>query len=79
MASLRKTTAEHAVAAVFDEISEALGRGERVSIARFGSFSVRQRAGRVGRDPRTGGELTIEAARVPSFKASKALRAAVGS
>ena len=79
VASVPKATAEHAVGAVFDEISEALRRGEPVSIARFGSFSVRERSGRVGRNPRTGEELMIEAARVPAFKPSKALRATVAS
>ena len=78
-ASVPKTKAEEAVEAVFGSISEALGRGEPVSISRFGSFSVRERSGRVGRNPRTGEELMIEAARVPAFKASKALRATVAS
>ena len=77
VAAVPKTTAEHAVAAVFDEIAEALRRGESVSIARFGSFTVRERSGRTGRNPKTGEALVIEAARVPAFKASKALRATV--
>ena len=78
-ASVSKTIARQAVAAVFDEIADALRRGEPVSIDRFGSFTVRERSGRVGRNPRTGEELVIEPARVPAFKASPALRATVAS
>ena len=78
-ASVSKTIARQAVSAVFDGISESLRRGEPVSIERFGSFTVRERSGRVGRNPKTGEVLVIEAARVPAFKASKALRAAVAS
>ena len=73
-ASVSQTIARRAVAAVFDEIADALVRGEPVSIDRFGSFTVRQRSGRVGRNPKTGEKLVIEAARVPAFKASPALR-----
>ena len=78
-ACVSKATAERAVDGVFGAIVEALGRDEAVSISRFGSFSVRERSARMGRNPRTGEELVIEAAKVPAFRPSRALRAAVDS
>ena len=76
-ASVPKMTAELAVKGVFEEIAVALERGEIVSIAGFGSFAARDRAERVGRNPRTGEAMVIGACRVPAFKPSRALRAVV--
>ena len=72
-ASVPKTTAELAVSSVFGEIVQGLERGEVVSIVGFGSFSVKDRAERVGRNPRTGQPVVIEARRMPRFKPAKAL------
>ncbi len=55
----------------------SLQRGEEVSLVGFGTFSVRPRAARSGRNPKTGETITIQASRVPSFKAGKALKDAV--
>ena len=63
--------------AVLATITEALARGESVSISGFGTFSVKERAARQGRNPRTGGAITISASKVASFKAGKGLRDAL--
>ena len=63
--------------AVLSTVSEALARGESVSISGFGTFSVRERAAREGRNPRMGEAITIAASKVASFKAAKGLREAV--
>ena len=63
--------------AMLSTISEALARGESVSIAGFGTFSVKERAAREGRNPRTGESIAIAASKVASFKAGKGLREAV--
>ena len=76
-ASLSKADADAAVSAVFSAIAEALGRGESVRIAGFGSFSTRSRPARPGRNPATGEAITIAASTAPSFKAGKTLRDAV--
>ena len=76
-ASVPELTAKCAVRTVFDKITEGLERGEIVTIAGFGSFSVRDRAKRTGRNPRTGESMVIGARRVPAFKPSKALREVV--
>ncbi len=60
--------------AVFDAISEALACGEKVQIAGFGTFVTRTRAARIGRNPRSGGEIQLPAAVIPAFKAGKALK-----
>lgn len=78
-ASLPRTTAETVVKGVFDAISEELASGEAVSIPGFGSFEVKERASRVGRNPRTMEAMVIDARRVPVFKPSRALRQAVAS
>ena len=75
--SLSKAQAERAVDAVFSAIGEALGRGESVTVAGFGTFATTARAARQGRHPRTGEPLAIAASKTPSFKAGKALREAV--
>ncbi len=65
---------ERIVATVFDEIAEALARGDRVELRGFGAFSVRRRAARLGRNPRTGEEVPIPDKVVPHFKTGKDLR-----
>jgi DNA-binding protein HU-beta len=58
-------------------VSGALKNGDQVSLVGFGTFSVKHRAARTGRNPQTGAEIQIKAANVPSFKAGKALKEAV--
>lgn len=74
---LTKKDAAAVVDAVFDEIAAALSRGDRVQVVGFGTFEVRQRAARRGRNPQTGQELSIAARRTPAFKAGKMLKEAV--
>lgn len=66
--------AEVMVNAVFDSMTEALARGERIEIRGFGSFIVKQRAAREGRNPRTGTVVSVEAKKAPLFKVGKELR-----
>ena len=77
-AGLTKRDAERAVTAAVDIIEETLQRGDRVSLVGFGTFEVRDRKPRVGRNPQTGQEIRIPAGRVPSFKAGKNLKASIG-
>jgi integration host factor subunit beta len=65
---------ERIVARVFEEISAALSRGDRVELRGFGAFSVRSRGERVGRNPRTGDEVAVPNKVVPYFKTGKELR-----
>ena len=65
---------EKIVGTIFDEITEALASGDRVELRGFGAFSVKQRDARVGRNPRTGEAVEVEAKHVPFFKAGKGLR-----
>ena len=76
-AELSKKQATLVVNTVFDTISESLSNGEKVQIIGFGSFDVRERAERKGRNPQTGAELVIPASKVPGFKAGKALKEVV--
>ena len=76
-AELSKKDTEKVINAVFETISEELGAGETASVVGFGSFDVKQRPERVGRNPATGEEITIPASRVPQFKPGKALKDAV--
>ena len=76
--SLSKADADSAVNAVLSAIGDSLARREAVNIAGFGTFSVKSRPERQGRNPRTGESITIAASTVPAFKAGKALREAVG-
>ena len=76
-AELSKKQAALVVNTVFDTISESLSNGEKVQIIGFGSFDVRERAERKGRNPQTGAELVIPALKVPGFKAGKALKEVV--
>ncbi len=77
VANLPRAAAERAVNAVFDTIRDTLVKGEQVVLAGFGTFSVKERAARAGRNPRTGETIQIAASRVPSFKAGKTLKDAV--
>jgi len=62
------------VSTIFDRITEALAEGNRVELRGFGAFSVKERPARVGRNPRTGEQVQVEAKRVPYFKTGKDLR-----
>ena len=72
-----KTTAEQAVEKVIEVIIDSLKKGEEVSIAGLGIFSVKERAARQARNPRTGEAISVPAMKVPKFKASKHLKDAV--
>ena len=76
-AELTKADAGRAVDAVIEVIKKALKDGDSISLVGFGTFVVRTRAARTGRNPRTGDEIKIEASKNPSFKAGKALKDAV--
>lgn len=76
-ANLSKADATRAVDAVIDNIASSLKKGQQVSIVGFGTFSVKHRAARSGRNPRTGESINIAASNVPGFKAGKALKDAV--
>lgn len=76
-AGLTKKDAEKAVNAVTEAVREALVKGEKVQLIGFGTYEVRERAARKGRNPQTGKEIKIAAAKVPAFKAGKALKDAV--
>lgn len=76
-ASIKKKDADAVVSAIFDSISDALAAGEKVQIFGFGSFEVKQRAARVGRNPRTKEEMTIPAFKCASFSPSKSLKESV--
>ena len=65
---------EKIVETVFDEITGALARGDRVELRGFGAFSVKSREARTGRNPRTGETVSVDAKRLPFFKTGKALR-----
>ncbi|MDY6305255.1 MAG: HU family DNA-binding protein [Oribacterium sp.] len=73
-ADLSKKDADAAVKAVFDAISEALAKGDRVQLIGFGTFEVAERPAREGRNPRTGETMKIAATKSPKFKAGKALK-----
>ena len=74
---LSKKDADKAVNAALDTITETLIAGDKVQLVGFGAFEVKERAARVGRNPKTLEEIEIPASRVPSFKVGKALRDAV--
>ena len=73
-ASLSKKDAEKAVSAVIASITNALAEGDKVQLVGFGTFEVRAREARKGKNPRTGEEITIAASKVPAFKAGKPLK-----
>ena len=76
-AGLQKADATRAVDAVFDSITSALKSGDTVALLGFGTFVVKERAARAGRNPRTNETIQIPASKVPGFKAGKALKDAV--
>ncbi len=76
-ADISKAAATRAVDTMLDSISKTLATGNQVTLVGFGTFSVKQRAARTGRNPRTGEPIDIPAAKVPGFKAGKALKDAV--
>lgn len=76
-ASLSKKDSEAAVSAMLDAVTTALRDGEKVQLVGFGSFEVKKREARVGRNPKTKEAIQIPASTVPTFKAGKALKDAV--
>ena len=71
---MSKKDSESAVAAIVDVITVSLVQGEKVQLVGFGSFEVKERAARIGRNPHTKEEIQIAATKVPIFKAGKALK-----
>jgi DNA-binding protein HU-beta len=69
-----KVQAEEVVDGIFDAIAGAMKRGEEVSVAGFGIFSVKQRAARTARNPKTGEQVKVAAKRVPKFRPAKGLK-----
>lgn len=76
-ADIPKAAAARALEAMVDSITGALKKGDQVALVGFGTFAVKERAARTGRNPRTGEPIEIAAAKIPSFKAGKALKDAV--
>ena len=76
-AEVSKLAAERAVDALVGAVKSSLRKGQMVTLVGFGTFYAGKRAARTGRNPRTGAELEIAAARVPKFRAGKALKDAV--
>lgn len=76
-ADLSKAAASRALDAVIGSITDTLKSGDQVSLVGFGTFTVKDRAARTGRNPQTGEPIEIKAAKVPGFKAGKALKDAV--
>ncbi|MCK5831001.1 MAG: HU family DNA-binding protein [Methylococcales bacterium] len=74
---LTKADAGRALDGFLSSVTEALSNGDSVALVGFGTFSVKDRAERKGRNPQTGAEITIKAAKIPSFKAGKSLKDAV--
>ena len=72
-----KAEADRNIAAIIEIITATLKKGDSVSLVGFGSFEVRKRAARTGRNPATGAELKIKASKQPAFKAGATLKAAV--
>ena len=76
-ADLSKAAAGRALDAALEAITKALKKKDTVTLVGFGTFSVRKRSARIGRNPKTGEEIKIRASRVPGFKAGKALKDAI--
>jgi DNA-binding protein HU-beta len=76
-AELTKQDSKKAVDALFEMISNTLAKEEKIQLIGFGTFEVRERAERTGRNPQTGEEMTIPASKVPAFKPGKELKEAV--
>ncbi|HIT32928.1 MAG TPA: HU family DNA-binding protein [Candidatus Enterenecus stercoripullorum] len=73
-AGLSKKDTETAITTAMDVIAEALSKDEKVQLVGFGSFEVKSRAARIGRNPRTKEQINIPASKIPVFKAGKALK-----
>lgn len=78
-ADLPKASAGRALDAIVDSITEALSKGDQVTLVGFGTFAVKHRAAREGRNPQTGQTIQIKASNVPGFKPGKALKDAVNA
>ena len=76
---LSKKDAEKALKAFTDVVAEELKKGEKIQLVGFGTFEVSERAARTGRNPQTGEDIKIPAAKIPKFKAGAALKNAVNS
>tara|TARA_R110000850_G_scaffold138692_3_gene259748 strand:- start:796 stop:1071 length:276 start_codon:yes stop_codon:yes gene_type:complete len=76
-ADISKAAAGRAIDAVVESVTNALKNGDQVTLIGFGTFSVKDRAARTGRNPQTGAEIQIAAAKIPSFKAGKGLKDSV--
>ncbi|MDN5848078.1 MAG: HU family DNA-binding protein [Nitrococcus sp.] len=76
-ADISKAAASRAIDAFVASVTDALKEGDQVTLVGFGTFIVRERAARTGRNPRTGASITIPASKAPAFKAGKALKDAV--
>ncbi|MEO6075362.1 MAG: HU family DNA-binding protein [Dokdonella sp.] len=76
-AALSKADAERAIEGMIKVVKKALKSGDTVTLVGFGTFSVRKRAARTGRNPRSGETIKIKASKVPAFKAGKGLKDAV--
>jgi DNA-binding protein HU-beta len=76
-ADFSKVEAAKAVEAIIEVVKKALKKGDQISLVGFGTFVVRKRAARTGRNPRTGQQIKIKASKNPSFKAGKALKDAI--
>jgi DNA-binding protein HU-beta len=76
-AEISKVDAGRAIDAMFDVVGKALKKKDKVSLVGFGTFLVRERAARTGRNPKTGAALKIKASKTPAFKAGKALKDAI--
>jgi DNA-binding protein HU-beta len=76
-AGLTKVDGARAVEAVIEVVRKALKKGDTVALVGFGTFVVRKRAARMGRNPRTGQQIKIKASKNPSFKAGKSLKDAL--
>ena len=76
-ADLSKAAAGRALDAALEAITKALKKKDTVTLVGFGTFSVRKRSARIGRNPKTGEEIKIRASKVPGFKAGKTLKAAI--
>lgn len=76
-AELSKKDAGKAVESIIEAVTDAMKAGDKVQLVGFGTFEVKERGERKGRNPQTGEEITIKASKLPSFKAGKALKDAV--
>ncbi len=76
-ADISKASAARALDGALDAVTESLRKGDSVTLVGFGTFSVRQRAARTGRNPQTGESIKIKASKVPGFKPGKALKDAI--